>query len=241
MFRFLYVLSFMALYLIYSVPNLVKMKNISGSLPVEEKDRKRHAMAKRWARGIIKRTGTAVEVTGEGNIPDGPVLFISNHEGDFDIPVLLGYVDKPFGFMSKIEVKKVPIISGWMDVLNCVFVDRKNKRQSVLSLRECTAKLKDGHSLVIFPEGTRNKGRGIGEFKTGASRIALDAGVPVVPIHISGTADIYENQKRGLKPASVSINILPALQLIDYQGKTPRDMADFLKEIIESGRINKAS
>ncbi|WP_113929331.1 lysophospholipid acyltransferase family protein [Bacillus sp. P14.5] len=241
MIRFIYVLSFMALYLIYSVPNLIRMKKIGGPLPVEEKDRKRHAMAKRWAKGIIKRTGTSVAVSGEAYIPDGPVLFVSNHEGDFDIPVLLGYIGKPFGFMSKIEVKKVPIISGWMDVLNCVFVDRKNKRQSVLSLRECIAKLKDGHSLVVFPEGTRSKGRGIADFKTGAFRIALEAGVPVVPIHITGTADIYENQKRGLKPASVKIDVLPAVPLSEYQGMTPREMADFVKGIIENSKLNKAS
>ena len=143
-----------------------------------------HAMPKRWAKGIIKRTGTNVKVTGDDAIPEGPVLFVSNHEGDFDIPVLLGFIEKPFGFMSKVEVKKVPIISEWMDVLNCVFIDRKNKRQSVLSLGECTTKLQDGHSLVIFPEGTRSKGRSINQFKTGAFRIALDAGVPIVPINI---------------------------------------------------------
>ncbi|MGM0845418.1 MAG: lysophospholipid acyltransferase family protein [Bacillota bacterium] len=241
MLRFGYVLSFMILYLIYSVPNLIKMKKIRFSLPVEEVDRKRQAMAKRWAKGIIERTGTAVHLRGETNIPAGPVLFISNHEGDFDIPVLLGYVDKPFGFMSKIEVKKVPIISGWMDVMNCVFVDRKNKRQSVLSLRECIAKLKKGHSLVVFPEGTRNKGKGIAEFKTGAFRIALEAGVPVVPIHISGTADIFENQKRGLKPASVSVTILPAIPFSEYEDKSPREMAQFILEIIENSNLNIAS
>ncbi|WP_421379040.1 lysophospholipid acyltransferase family protein [Bacillus salacetis] len=241
MFRFVYVLFFMVSYLIYSIPNLARVKKVSSIENVEESDTIRHSMAKRLAKGIIVRTGTTVILKGEGNIPKGPVLFVSNHEGDFDIPVLLGYIEKPFGFMSKIEVKKVPVISQWMTVLNCVFVDRKNKRQSVLSIRECITKLKEGHSLVIFPEGTRNKGKGINSFKTGAFRIALDAEVPIIPVHIQGTADIFENQRAGLRPASVTINILPPVLPGEYQGKTPRELADDIQGLISSGTITKAS
>ncbi|WP_456274317.1 lysophospholipid acyltransferase family protein [Bacillus sp. AK031] len=241
MLRFLYVLIYMALYLIYSIPTLTKVKKLDSSMSVEEEDVIKHAMPKRWARGIIIRTGTKVKVTGNHHIPAGPVLFVSNHEGDFDIPVLLGYIEKPFGFMSKIEVKKVPIINEWMDALNCVFIDRKNKRQSILSLRECMAKLNEGHSLVIFPEGTRSKGRSVNQFKTGAFRIALEAGVPVVPINISGTADIFENQKRGLKPASVEINVLPAIPYKEYKGLSPREMADMVQGMIASNKFDRAS
>jgi 1-acyl-sn-glycerol-3-phosphate acyltransferase len=241
MLRFLYVLLYMVLYLIYSIPTLIKIKKLDSSMPVEEKDVIKHAMPKRWAKGIIIRTGTKVKVTGENQIPAGPVLFVSNHEGDFDIPVLLGYIEKPFGFMSKIEVKKVPVISEWMDAINCVFIDRKNKRQSILSLRECMAKLNEGHSLVIFPEGTRSKGKSVNPFKTGAFRIALEAGVPIVPINISGTADIFENQKRGLSPASVEVNVLPAIPYKDYKGLTPRELADLVQGMIATNKINHAS
>jgi 1-acyl-sn-glycerol-3-phosphate acyltransferase len=241
MLRFLYVLLYMALYLIYSIPTLLKIKKLNSSLSVEEMDVIKHAMPKRWAKGIIIRTGTNVKVTGENQIPAGPVLFVSNHEGDFDIPVLLGYIEKPFGFMSKVEVKKVPVISEWMDALNCVFIDRKNKRQSILSLRECMDKLKEGHSLVIFPEGTRSKSKSVNEFKTGAFRIALEAGVPIVPINISGTADIFENQKRGLKPANVEINVLPAVTYKEYKGLSPRELADLTQGMIASNKFDCAS
>ncbi|WP_409251096.1 lysophospholipid acyltransferase family protein [Bacillus sp. SCS-153A] len=241
MIRFAYVLFFMVSYLLYSIPNLIRMKQLSNDRPVSELDTIRHAMAKRWAKGIIIRTGTTVNIHGACNIPKGPVLFVSNHEGDFDIPVLLGYIEKPFGFMSKIEVKKLPVISHWMDILNCVFIDRKNKRQSIQSLKECITKLENGHSLVVFPEGTRNKGQGINPFKTGAFRIALEAGVPVVPIYIRGTADIFENNKKGLKPASVEITILPPVMQGDYKNMTPKEMADFVQGMIMNCSTKEAS
>ncbi|RIW28521.1 1-acyl-sn-glycerol-3-phosphate acyltransferase [Bacillus salacetis] len=231
----------MVSYLIYSIPNLTRMKKLSQHGSVEEMDVIRHSMAKKWAKGIIVRTGTTVGITGETNIPAGPVLFVSNHEGDFDIPVLLGYIEKPFGFLSKVEVQKVPVISQWMTIMNCVFVDRKDKRQAVLSIKECIAKLKNGHSLVVFPEGTRNKGKGMHPFKTGAFRVALEARVPIVPIQLRGTADIFENQTTGLKPAYVMIDILPPVVHEEYQGKTPRELADYIQEIITGRTINKAS
>ncbi|WP_231505656.1 lysophospholipid acyltransferase family protein [Bacillus sp. EB01] len=179
-------------YLLYSTIELRRLKKLDLALPVAVRDKIIHATPKRWSRNIMKLTGSKVTVIGEENIPKGAVVFISNHEGDFDVPVLLGYLSKPFGFISKVEVKKVLIMRKWMELINCVFMDRGDRRQAIASLREGAEMLKKGHSLVIFPEGTRSKGGVVGMFKSGSFRLPKDGEVPIIPISIQGTSNVFE-------------------------------------------------
>ncbi|MEI5907295.1 lysophospholipid acyltransferase family protein [Bacillus spongiae] len=206
--RIVYLFFYLCFSLVFSIPTLRKIKK-SVTLNEEEKSQSAHKYAKAWAKRVIDNTGSTITVIGEEHLPEGAVLFVSNHEGNFDIPTLMGYIPKPFGFISKVEVKKVPLIRDWMEVLDCVFIDRKDRRQSVKALRQGSQLLNSGRSMVIFPEGTRSKGGQIGEFKAGGTRLAKDANVPIVPIVIKGTADIYENGPKGLKPSQITIEILP--------------------------------
>ena len=198
-------------YLIFSLPTLSKMKRLPTEWSNERKRQEQHQIPKHWARTLVKIAGANVKITGKSNIPKGPVLFVSNHEGNFDVPVLLGFIEKPFGFFSKIEVKKIPLVARWMEVMDCVFIDRANRRASVQALKDSVCLLEEGHSMVIFPEGTRSKGEGIGEFKKGSIRIALDAKVPIVPVAIQGTSKIMEQSKVGFQKADVTIRVLPAI------------------------------
>ncbi|PFA70183.1 1-acyl-sn-glycerol-3-phosphate acyltransferase [Bacillus sp. AFS015802] len=223
----------MGIYLLYSIPTLRKVKKLGGHMPVEERDKIVHALPKRWSRGIMKRTGSHVHTKGQEYIPEGPVLFVSNHAGDFDVPVLLGSIPKPFGFISKMEVKKLPIISDWMEMISCVFIDRKNRRQAVQSIREGGMVLKKGHSLLIFPEGTRNKGQAMKEFKTGGIRMAKEAGVPIVPVVIKGTADMFENQRRGIKPCDIYVEILPSLSSAYVADRDVKELSMEVQGIIQ--------
>lgn len=194
-------------YLIYSLPFLRMMKRLDPKKDVAKRDQIINRIPKQFAKIFIKLTGSTVTVKGNDRIPEGPVLIICNHEGDFDIPVLLGFIDKPFGFISKVEVRKIPIVASWMEVMNCVFINRKNRRQAIESIKEGVKQLKKGHSLVIFPEGTRSKGGPIREFKNGGFHLAVDAQVPIVPITIVGTSDIFERNNRLIKPANIQLII----------------------------------
>ena len=183
------------------------MEKIDTPMTVEEKDTLMHQKPKHWAKTLVKLTGSHIEVVGQEKIPNGPVLFVSNHQGNFDVPILIGFLEKPLGFISKVEVKKIPLIPRWMEAMNCVFIDRKDRRKAVQSIRDGIATLKKGHSLVIFPEGTRSKGDEMGEFKKGGLRLATDSKVPVVPITISGSYKIMEEKKFGFQPAQVKVTI----------------------------------
>lgn len=211
MFNSIRTFSFLFGYLPFSAVNLKKYIKQKPQLSVQEYDQLIHTEPQKWAKGIMERTKSSVSITGLENLPEGPVLFVSNHEGNFDIPVLLSTIPKPFGFISKKEVKKLPIIRMYMEQMNCVFLDRTDRRSALKSITDTVGKLKEGHSILIFPEGTRSKGQGLGEFKSGFMRIAKDAGVPILPIAIYGTSDIMEKNNNKVLPADVKVQLLPSI------------------------------
>ncbi|WP_214770011.1 lysophospholipid acyltransferase family protein [Exiguobacterium sp. s133] len=164
-----------------------------------------------WANSLLRLAGVKVRLTGEEHIPsDQPVVFIANHQGNFDIPILLGHIAKPKAFISKIEVNKIPIVNVWMNLMGCVMIDRKDRRQSLKAIRAGVETIKDGQSMIIFPEGTRSKGGPIAEFKAGSFTLATSSGARVVPIAISGSYRVMEETGR-IRPATVDVTILPPI------------------------------
>lgn len=166
-----------------------------------------------WCKMRLVTAGVRVTVTGLENIPAGrAVMFTPNHQGNFDIPVMLTSLDSPHGLLAKIETKKIPFVRTWMRLLGCVFVDRSDARSALHSLAECTRLLESGESLIVFPEGTRSKGPAMGEFKQGAFRMACKAGAPVVPVAIDGTYRAMEANGGLIRPAHVRVQILKPIE-----------------------------
>ena len=175
------------------------------------KAHKRSSIAQRMILRSFKiclaMAGTKLIVDGQENIPeDGAVLYVGNHSSYYDI--LCSYVatERGMGFFAKKEMEKIPCLSHWMRFINCLFLDRKNIKAGLATMNEGTKLLKDGFSIAIFPEGTRSQDEDPHEFKEGSLRPALKAGVPVIPMAISGTSDILENNRRfQVKPTTVHI------------------------------------
>ncbi|NME06403.1 1-acyl-sn-glycerol-3-phosphate acyltransferase [Psychrobacillus sp. BL-248-WT-3] len=238
MFSSLRTFGFLFGYLPISIPKLNKIKSKKGLLSVEQYDLLVHEVPQKWASGVLKRTKSEFTVEGLENLPEGPVLFVSNHEGNFDIPTLLTHIPKPFGFISKIEIKKVPLVAKWMEEMNCVFLDRTNRKSSYRSIQDTVTHLQNGHSILMFPEGTRSKGQGIGAFKSGFVRIAKDADVPIVPIAIHGTSNIMEKNNNKISPAHVQISILPSYSKETIQVSNSEQIKEDL-HIIIANKINE--
>ncbi|OMP65673.1 lysophospholipid acyltransferase family protein [Domibacillus epiphyticus] len=234
MIRLLFFFLYLFISLTALIPVMLRNKNIDPELPAEERDRIVHPAVKKWNRSVIKMAGATVCVSGEEHVPDGPVMLVSNHEGDFDVPAMLGYLDKPFGFVAKTEMKKIPLLSTWMSLIHCLFINRNDRRDAVKMLRDGAAILEKGHSLFIFPEGTRNKGGELKPFKTGAFRMAKDAGVPIVPVAIKGSADVFEkNGRKKLTASRIDVAVLPPLMPADYIQSDLKRKAAEVKETIE--------
>ncbi|HNH08095.1 MAG TPA: lysophospholipid acyltransferase family protein [Leptospiraceae bacterium] len=201
---------------------------------VEETDWEKCKVPRQWARSLVNIVGGKITVNGTENLPKGPVVFVSNHQGNFDIPVLIGFIPKPFGFISKMEVMKIPVVGSWMKIMNCVFMDRSSRAKSTQAITAGVEILKKGHSLVIFPEGTRSKGGPVQAFKAGSVRLAIDAEVPIVPIAINGTANIMEKNKYIMKPAEVTVTILPPIPAEKVKSSDSKTLAEELKSLIEA-------
>ena len=171
-----------------------------------------------WATRLVKLAGGKVEVIGKENIPkDTPVVFVANHQSNFDIPVCMGYIGRQIGFVAKAESEKLPVIGNWMKYMNCVFIDRKDPRAALRSIKEGIEIVKSGKSLVIFPEGTRSIDGKMGEFKPGSFKLALKSRVPVIPITIDGTFNIMRKGSIKITPANVKFIIGKAIDTSEYK------------------------
>lgn len=202
---------------------LRKAKKLDREGKIAERDELVNGIVPVWARYVFEVTKSDVEVEGLEKLPkDKAVVFIANHQGLMDIPLLYGYSGKPMAFVAKIELSKIPLLSSWMKLLQCTFIDRKSMRASLQAINDAAANVSKGYSQMIFPEGTRSKGGHHIEFKPGSFKLAFMSKSPVVPVTIDGTWRIYE-ENNDVRPAHVKMIIHDP---IDTDGMTKEEMQE---------------
>ncbi len=146
-----------------------------------------------WLNPLAEMAEVDFVIEGKEKIPENePIIYTPNHAGLFDIPAVILAAPKPPIFMAKKEIASFPIVKDWMWVMDCVFVDRGNKKKARSSLHDAIEMVKNGRSIVVFPEGTRSKNGELGEFKGGAMKIAMETGAKVVPVLLEGTRERFE-------------------------------------------------
>lgn len=212
-----------AFYMVRQNPKLRLVRRLDREGNIAERDRIVNEIVPAWARYVFEVTKSDVTVEGLEKLPAGrAVVFIANHQGEMDIPLLFGYTGKPMAFVAKIELSKIPVLSAWMKMLQCTFIDRKSPRASVQAILDAAANVSKGYSQVIFPEGTRSRGGKHHEFKAGSFKLAFKSSAPIVPVTIDGTWRIYEEKNR-LQSASVRMIIHDP---IETAGLTKEQMAE---------------
>lgn len=178
------------------------------SLLVDRSGRLVHSIGAFWCRIILKLSGVRVSVTGVGNLPgDRPVVIFSNHQGAFDIPVLQGYIPVQFRWVAKTSLFKIPIIGWSMWLAGYIGIERESARKAYGSLKAAAEKVKNGTSVLVFPEGTRSETGELLPFKKGAFVLAAMSGVLVVPVGVTGTSGIMKKGGYTITPARVSLKI----------------------------------
>lgn len=192
-------------------------------------------LTRTWARQMIALAGGRVEVSGLENLPaQSGVLFVANHQGAFDIPLLLGFIPGLKGFVSKKENSRFPILGIWMKLLRCIIIDRSDLRQSVRAIARGVRDLQSGHSLVIFPEGTRSKSSCLNRFKDGSFKLATRSGAAIVPLTIDGSYHLLEGNHGRIGPGNIRLHIHPPVILADLPADKKSDPAELVRGIIAS-------
>lgn len=159
-----------------------------------------------WHMSLIANTGLwlagiRVHVSGDigtlrSRVKKGEgFCFVSNHTSMLDIVLMLGRLRCQTGFVAKRELLYFLPVNVMIAMSHSVFINRKSLKKSVKAIRRAGERLREGHSMVIFPEGTRSKTGQIGTFKHGAFRMATESGAYIVPVTVKGLRDSFEDRK----------------------------------------------
>ena len=194
-----------------------------------------------WAWCLSKINFTSVQITGRHHArPGQSYIIMSNHQSHFDILAFTGYWRWQHRWVLKEELRRSPVLGWYCAVGGHIYVDRSNREKAMESLLAAKQRLKDGISVIIFPEGTRSPDGGLQKFKKGGFVMARELGLPILPITITGTRFVLP--PRTLRPLPGSIRIL-VHQPIDRAQYEPGQMDRLMKDVraaIASGLADKA-
>ncbi len=205
MIRFIVIVLTLVVFLIGSIPILL-VETVIGHFNKPLMHRSCQKMVQWIFRLILRESGADITVIGRENIPaDRAVLYVSNHRSYFDILLAYTNISAPCTFIAKKEFTHIPLLSSWMRKLSCQFLDRDDPKAGLNMILQAADAVKNGMSIHICPEGTRNHGEEMLPFKSGSLKIAEKSNCPIVPIAVLNTDEIYENHRPFIHPAKVSI------------------------------------
>ncbi|MGH7546263.1 MAG: lysophospholipid acyltransferase family protein [Gemmatimonadota bacterium] len=163
--------------------------------------------ARTWSRIILWTSGIRVRVLGLEHIRrDGPQVIAANHQSMYDVYILATRIPVRYHFVAKRELRRIPVFGRAAAAAGHVFIDRADRSSAIESLRRAGAKMHEARSsAVVFPEGTRSRTGELQPLKKGPFRMALEAGVPIVPTVLDGTFDILPKGGRRIRPREVTI------------------------------------
>lgn len=221
--------------LILLIPKLNKAKKIEKSSEMSIDDKNIYEIVQKWSANRVKDTGAKIFVHGRENIPtNGNMLFIGNHQSNFDFALLLAELKVPVGFIAKVELIKLPLIKDWMNLIHCLFMDRGDMKQQLKTIIEGIDLLKKGYNLIVFPEGTRSKDGKVLEFKAGTFKLATKSKVPIVPFTIKGAADVLENNSHyRIAPAEVHLYIHKPIDVSSMDKEELAKIHEIVQKIVE--------
>ncbi|MDD6442425.1 MAG: lysophospholipid acyltransferase family protein [bacterium] len=234
MIRFIGLCIFLGLFLILSIP-VFFVEWIIGKFNPRARDISSLRIVQ-WAFSMMLWiAGTRITYIGEENIPDGPVLYVGNHRSFFDIPITYTRCKDLTGFVSKKEMEKFPLLVTWMRYLYCLFLDREDIRAGLKTILQAIEHVKNGISIFIFPEGTRNKGEELSllPFHEGSFKIADKTGCPIIPVSINNTNQIFEAHFPRVEKQHIVVEYGNPIYMKDMDKETRKKIGVYCHDIIE--------
>jgi 1-acyl-sn-glycerol-3-phosphate acyltransferase len=199
---------------------------LTGRTSLEECD----ARLAWWSRELLRQAKVELTVTGVENVPPGEALVVmSNHRSYYDIPTVFCAVPGRLRMVAKKELFRVPLFGTAMTAAGFVKIDRDARHKAIASLRASERLLSEGTRVWIAPEGTRSKTGQLGEFKSGGFHMALEAGVKILPLAITGTETVMPADGVAVhRGGKVNVQILP---LIDAPAYGPKGRKALAKDV----------
>lgn len=239
MIRFICVAMVLMLYLVLGIPVL-------GVEWIIRKFRRRTADVSslrlvQWIfRLMLRISGVEVTVIGEEHVPDEPVLFIGNHRSYFDILITYSRCRRLTGYIAKKEMLRYPLLRDWMKRLYCLFLDRSTPKEGLKTILKAIEYVKEGISVCIFPEGTRNDGDELSmlPFHDGSFKIAEKTGCAIIPMSLNNTHAIFEQQFPRIKKTHVILEYGTPVYPNDLDKETKKHLGQYCQNIIQE-TINK--
>ncbi len=190
-----------------------------------------HFVAQIWGKSILFVSGVRVRSRGVApHLGKHSYIYMCNHQSNYDIPVLFSALPVQFRWLAKAELFKIPIFGRSMRSAGYISIDRSNRKSAFRSLALAADMIRNGTSVMIFPEGTRSSDGRLLPFKKGGFVLAVDAGVPIIPIHISGTHEVMPKGRLLVFRRQVSINVGSPIQTSDYSRKTKDDLMAHVRD-----------
>ncbi|MCH5266027.1 MAG: 1-acyl-sn-glycerol-3-phosphate acyltransferase [Lachnospiraceae bacterium] len=191
---------------------------------------------------VLFVSGCQKTIVGLENIPaDTPVMYAANHRSFYDIVLAYATVPGQTAFVSKNEIRKMPCVAQWMYFLNCLFMVRGDVKQNLNIILRAISLVKDGYSIYIAPEGTRNATDTLLEFKEGSMKIATKGKCPIIPVCIHGTEEIFENRLPWIHKGKIRIEygtpIYPDKLEKDEQKHLGAYVRGIVAQMYENGKL----
>jgi putative phosphoserine phosphatase/1-acylglycerol-3-phosphate O-acyltransferase len=174
-----------------------------------------------WGEFGSALAGIQIKINGEHHLWERrPAVFLFNHQSAIDVLIIAKLLRRDFTAIAKQEISRNPLVAPVFRVADTVFVDRKNQKKAIDALRPVVESLRGGLSVAIAPEGTRSNGDRLGDFKKGPFHIAMQAGVPVVPIVIHNAADVLPKGGFFIRPSRVIVDVLEPVSTDGWRADT---------------------
>jgi 1-acyl-sn-glycerol-3-phosphate acyltransferase len=208
---------------------------------VDRRGRTAHACARVWSWLILATTGVAVDVGGLDRLePARTYVFVANHQSIYDIPVVFASLPFQLRIIAKESLGAFPFLGWHLRRSGHLLVNRRNPDRGGI-LRRWKALVGDGLSLIVFPEGTRSADGQVGEFKPGSFVLAIEAGLPVVPISIDGSRLVMRKGELTARPGRVRLTVHSPIDAAESDVRAARELAARVRAIVAAGMNQAAS
>ncbi len=193
------------------------------------------ALSRVWSRLLLRLFRVEVRTEGREHVPAGPAVYASNHSSSLDILALLAHLPADVRIIYKKSLAYVPLLGWSIAVAGHIPIDRSNPFRARRSLQRAAERIRGGTSVLVFPEGTRSPDGSVGHFKRGSFSLALDAGVPVVPVSLVGVKALVPRGLTSLRPGRITLRVHPAIPVSTRSKDDAEALAEETRRVVAAG------